>query len=498
MKCSRFGLALVIITLIAGYGNASKEVVDHSVIRRDPVRLSSASVGNVSSGSIGNSNVTYNDAGMKIEVSPRYSVGDGCPIEDVIDSLDNYSIDDNVSLSITGHEVSYSDDGLHQKTGDKIYFTYKYKSPYGFFINGPMVKSEIYIGSWLSSISAHDDYASFDFSPLEKGTWKGKATSSNTLSFLDVYDKDRNIYDALVALGNDDIPYTISFKNMKSLQERFSNFGEGSDYQFETKQPVADITFFIGDQTYKVNDVYLYDMRVKAYTGDVDFSVRTDLSMGWSINCTIRGENKRDRIFDGEIVLDTSSNASQKTTGKENGKQLQIKVNAPDGYVNLREGTSTYSKIITKITNDEVLDVIDTAKSDVNGKLWYKVKYSSNGKQQTGWVASSQVQVIDKSNGADSSKNNSEFIVDGSDSGYFGKGFFEDLSDEELRLARNEILARHGRMFKDEKLQKYFNSKSWYRPQYTPEEFDPQMESLLNEWEKANIELIKEVEAERK
>jgi uncharacterized protein YgiM (DUF1202 family) len=239
-------------------------------------------------------------------------------------------------------------------------------------------------------------------------------------------------------------------------------------------------------------------MRVKAYTGDVDFSVRTDLSMGWSINCTIRGENKRDRIFDGEIVLDTSSNASQKTTGKENGKQLQIKVNAPDGYVNLREGTSTYSKIITKITNDEVLDVIDTAKSDVNGKLWYKVKYSSNGKQQTGWVASSQVQVIDKSNGADSSKNNSEFIVDGSDSGYFGKGFFEDLSDEELRLARNEILARHGRMFKDEKLQKYFNSKSWYRPQYTPEEFDPQMESLLNEWEKANIELIKEVEAERK
>lgn len=90
-----------------------------------------------------------------------------------------------------------------------------------------------------------------------------------------------------------------------------------------------------------------------------------------------------------------------------------------------------------------------------------------------------------------------EYMVWGTDSGYFSKEYFEQLSDYELRIARNEILARHGRAFKDEELQEYFNNKSWYTPIYSPEEFDSNMESMLNGWEKANIEVIKEVEAER-
>lgn len=79
-----------------------------------------------------------------------------------------------------------------------------------------------------------------------------------------------------------------------------------------------------------------------------------------------------------------------------------------------------------------------------------------------------------------------EYLVDGSDSGYFDKSNFENMSDEELRLARNEILARHGRIFNDQSLQNYFNSKFWYAPMYKPEEFDAQMEQILNKWEKAS------------
>ena len=90
-----------------------------------------------------------------------------------------------------------------------------------------------------------------------------------------------------------------------------------------------------------------------------------------------------------------------------------------------------------------------------------------------------------------------EYIVNGSDDKYFDQSYFEELTDDELRLARNEILARHGRMFKDQQLQDYFNSKSWYEPQYSPDEFDLMMEEILNQWEKANIEIIKQVEASR-
>jgi YARHG domain len=39
-----------------------------------------------------------------------------------------------------------------------------------------------------------------------------------------------------------------------------------------------------------------------------------------------------------------------------------------------------------------------------------------------------------------------------------------DLFAEDLRVLRNEIYARHGRVFKDKDLQKYFDSQDWYKP----------------------------------
>jgi hypothetical protein len=38
-----------------------------------------------------------------------------------------------------------------------------------------------------------------------------------------------------------------------------------------------------------------------------------------------------------------------------------------------------------------------------------------------------------------------------------------DLFAEDLRVLRNELYARHGRIFKDAKLQKYFEAQSWYK-----------------------------------
>lgn len=67
-----------------------------------------------------------------------------------------------------------------------------------------------------------------------------------------------------------------------------------------------------------------------------------------------------------------------------------------------------------------------------------------------------------------------------------------NLSVDQLWYARNEIYARHGRKFKDQTLQAYFNSKSWYTPIYSPEEFDDSVQ--LSGTEKANAEAIKTIE----
>lgn len=62
------------------------------------------------------------------------------------------------------------------------------------------------------------------------------------------------------------------------------------------------------------------------------------------------------------------------------------------------------------------------------------------------------------------------------------------LFTEDLRILRNEIYARHGRVFKDKELQKYFESTNWYKP--NPDFKD----DMLSEVEFKNLSAIKTAE----
>ena len=64
-----------------------------------------------------------------------------------------------------------------------------------------------------------------------------------------------------------------------------------------------------------------------------------------------------------------------------------------------------------------------------------------------------------------------------------------DLSDKDaatLRLARNEIFARHGKIFSDKALGGHFSKFEWYEPSVA--------EPALNEIERQNVDLIREYE----
>lgn len=60
---------------------------------------------------------------------------------------------------------------------------------------------------------------------------------------------------------------------------------------------------------------------------------------------------------------------------------------------------------------------------------------------------------------------------------------------KELTLMRNEIYARHGRRFKEQKLQSYFETQSWYQPRYASGEF---VDSVLSQIELKNAIMIRE------
>ena len=82
-----------------------------------------------------------------------------------------------------------------------------------------------------------------------------------------------------------------------------------------------------------------------------------------------------------------------------------------------------------------------------------------------------------------------EYILENSSNEILKEEVLADLSSTEIRLAINEIYARHGRIFNDDELQDYFNSKTWYFAEVLPEEFD---ENCLNEIEKENLKILSE------
>lgn len=83
------------------------------------------------------------------------------------------------------------------------------------------------------------------------------------------------------------------------------------------------------------------------------------------------------------------------------------------------------------------------------------------------------------------------YILPDSNLRYITREEITSFSKEALRLARNEIYARHGRKFESEDLRQYFESQPWYNGYLSQEEFD---DGVLNEYERENLDLLKAIE----
>ncbi len=86
---------------------------------------------------------------------------------------------------------------------------------------------------------------------------------------------------------------------------------------------------------------------------------------------------------------------------------------------------------------------------------------------------------------------NSEWIFPDSSERRLTDADIAGMSKAQLRLARNEIYARHGRIFRAQDLKDYFNSRTWYNGTVAPNNFK---EDTLNEVERANVNFLKAAE----
>ena len=84
-----------------------------------------------------------------------------------------------------------------------------------------------------------------------------------------------------------------------------------------------------------------------------------------------------------------------------------------------------------------------------------------------------------------------DYVIEDSNTRYLTEEDLSNYTKAELGLIRNEIFARYGYVFTTEPYKTYFSSKNWYKPDESVEANT----ELLNEVEKANIELIQSMES---
>lgn len=76
---------------------------------------------------------------------------------------------------------------------------------------------------------------------------------------------------------------------------------------------------------------------------------------------------------------------------------------------------------------------------------------------------------------------------------YYAAEDFQGTPAVVIHLAKNEIYARHGYIFKNEDLNNYFMGCIWYQPVCNSEEFD---DSVFNDYEKENLKILSDLDAE--
>lgn len=90
-----------------------------------------------------------------------------------------------------------------------------------------------------------------------------------------------------------------------------------------------------------------------------------------------------------------------------------------------------------------------------------------------------------------------DYILPESNQRYLTEADLESLTHEECCLARNEIYARHGRIFTTEEIASYFEEKDWYQGTIEPQVFDRNTSIYFNDYELKNVQLLQQYEKEK-
>lgn len=157
-----------------------------------------------------------------------------------------------------------------------------------------------------------------------------------------------------------------------------------------------------------------------------------------------------------------------------------------DIYTGIYEEQQDYYMFSYTSNNEKDLSDYRRIKLETSGESIYRGVYEKEF-----------VPVSDVSGDFSNSYADKDYMLDFSSGREVTESDLYGMSLAELRIARNEIFARHGRQFNDAFLNKWFYSKSWYLSipeKYSPEYFTNNKPNPLSKLEIKNIDFIKAYE----
>ncbi len=201
-------------------------------------------------------------------------------------------------------------------------------------------------------------------------------------------------------------------------------------------------------------------------------------------------------VYNIECNSENGSGNVIESTAENNSNELNLSADDLTDVIMNNQNENSQEPAVADISDEKEIDKNQTSIRDSSEK---QIEDASGAEIGENYIVQGNVKIYQSSGnlrqgGSDALNDKDGYILPESDTRIYSIEELEDYDASVLRLARNEIYARHGRMFKDEEVQNYFNAKSWYVGKFEPVEFDKFGNDMLSDIEKENTEVLKEVE----
>ncbi|MFD1705974.1 YARHG domain-containing protein [Siminovitchia sediminis] len=288
---------------------------------------------------------------------------------------------------------------------------------------------------------------------------------------------------------------TVCFTGYQLLSKKYSEAAAADEFKQaliqRDKQTLKQI-MVPQDTRMKINDqsleaLFLLIDKNPSLLEDIELSLENE-ALGDEIFFTRKNGTKF--LFFDQYVIDTKSyyavlkSSVGPSTVYLNDREIGVLESGEDKieFGPLLLGSYTFKGVSDEKEDELTIDLAGTKDrfevSMNTGKTNDKKEESQEQKQET-VVVYKEVET--------SKPSYSYYLIPYSDYAYLQFEDIKGMSKEELRLARNEIYARHGYIFKSKDLQNYFDRQAWYTR-------NPNYKGDLTAVEEHNVNFIKSFE----